>query len=169
MNNKIENYEDIQKIKMLNTRWHCSQVINEMYSRMKSLPDVSGIDNVDFGDFKNNEVFVKFQDSLEKYPELNENERINHSIRLRELVLILKTNKLQRETFLDIENVKDVITKMYWKMKPQKIECCEAVVWYLKKVGCPPYVSHHYEAFLEEVKARKCHPPKSSAKNITSQ
>lgn len=165
MNTKIETYDDLYKIKSLNTRWHCNQVINDIYNHMKSLPDVCGIETINFEDSKNNEVFVKFQKCLEKYPELNEKEKLCYSIRLREIVVALKTFKLQRETFLDIENVKDVINKMYWKMKPQKIEVCEAILWYLKKVGCQSYVLYHYELFLEQVKARKHHPPKT-AKNI---
>lgn len=154
-NNRFNTYEDIEDFRR--TRWHLNRQIDKLYAEIKTLPDVSAVENMNFLEEQdeNTNILAK---NLEHTAILSEFEAMSYACRLRDICIVLKTD-LNRNTFSNFEMVKGVINKIYYKQKAQRIEAVLAVLCYLKLIGCS-YSLIPYEELLEEVKAVKKHPPK---------
>ena len=160
-NNRFNTIEDLNLFS-LRTRYHVDKNIKKLYDERKTLPDVSNIEQFDFTEEKSNFLAEKLLKHFNEFPELTNHDANGYVYRLRELVVSLKTFVLSREAFANFEIVKQVVNNIYFKNKAYKIQACEAILFYLKKVGADNI--EPYELLLEESKVIKKHPPK--VKNI---
>ena len=154
-NNRFTSYEDLENF--CRTRWHLNRQIDKLYSEIKTLNDVSDIEFIDFTDNSLEKVAL-LEKTLRHILILTDFEAMSYSCRLRDICITLQC-ELNRNTFSNVEAVKNVINKVYYKQKPQKLECCNAILAYLKLVGCG-YSLQPYEDLRVEFKTPKRHPPK---------
>ena len=154
-NNRFNSFEDLEDFRR--TRWHMNRQIDKLYNEIKTLPDVSDIETIDFTDNSLEKVAL-LEKTLQDMLILSDFEAMSYACRLREICITLKC-ELNRNAFANVEAVKNVINKVYYKQKPQKLECCNAILAYLKLVGCG-YCLQPFEEFRIEVKTPKRHPLK---------
>jgi hypothetical protein len=154
-NNRFNTYEDLEDFRR--TRWSLNRQIDNLYNEIKTLPDVSDIEFIDFTD-NCLEKIALLEKKLQHMAILSDFEAMSYACRLREICITLKC-ELNRNAFANVETVKNLINKVYYKQKPQKLESVNSILTYLKLVGCG-YSLKPYEEFLTEVKTPKRHPLK---------
>lgn len=146
----------------MTTRYAVQKEICILNKKWLKLPNVSNIENMDFAKYSIDQVHKMIDMNAKLFMELDttlsEFDAMTYSCRLKEMSIMGKI-EISRDTFEDFEKIENIITHVYYKAKPAKIDAVKAILFYLKYVGCD-YDLDFYENLLEKVKARKPHPKK---------
>jgi hypothetical protein len=149
----------------MTTRYAIEKQITALLKKASKITDVSSIERMDFSKFSQEEVHKMVDRNAKLFTELettmSDFRAMCYACRLKEMSLMGKI-EISRDTLEEFEKIENIIENVFWKAKPQKIQAVEAILFYLKYVGCD-YSVDFYDELLHKVKARKPHVKKDIA------
>jgi len=149
----------------MTTRYAITKQIQDLYKKAAKLPDVLLLEKMDFGNFSQEEIHKMVERNAKFFTDLDttigEFQAMCFACRLKEISLMGKL-EISRDSLEEFEKIENIVQHVYWKAKVQKIQAIEAILFYLKYVGCD-YSVNFYVELLHKVKARKPHVKKDTA------